>query len=117
MNVHTLLPLTLALALAACAADAPPTYGDVVTMNADRAAAQSGYPPPGTVWRLEAQALKTLSPAPLVEPPPPPRLPPPPRPNDPPAAYYSAPYYGPYYGPYFGPSWGWGPSFHFWRRW
>lgn len=117
MATRTLLLLPLVFALASCAADAPPVYGDVVTMDRGMAAGQSGYPPPGTVWRFDDRELQALSPAPFVEPPPPPRHPPPPRPNDPPPAYYSAPYYGPYYGPYFGPSWGWGPSFHFWRRW
>ena len=101
----------LSLLLAGCVADAP-QYGEVVTMKAHEASAASGYPPPGTVWRLEERDLRALSPAPLVEPPPPPRLPPPPRPNAPPPQPYYAPYYGsPYYGPY------WGPSFHYWRRW
>lgn len=116
MYARTFL-LSFVCTLASCALEAPPIYGDVVTMDSGSAASQSGYPPPGTVWRLDDRELKALSPAPFVEPPPPPRHPPPPRPNDPPPAYYSAPYYGPYYGPYFGPSWGWGPSFHFWRRW
>ena len=103
-----LLPLALPILLAACAADGP-QYGNVVTMKAAEAGSTAGYPPPGTVWRLEAQDLRALSPAPFVEPPPPPRLPPPPRPNDPPPpVYYDAPYYGPYWG---------GPSFHYWRRW
>jgi hypothetical protein len=121
MTTRPLSPLVLVLvvALASCAADTPPQYGDVVTMDSGMAAAQSGYPPPGTVWRLDEQELHALSPAPFVEPPPPPKLSPPRRPTDPPPAYYSAPHYAPYpyYGPYFGPSWGWGPSFHFWRRW
>ncbi len=111
MNARLLFPLALVLALAACTAQGPLDYGDVVTMKANEAASHSGYPPPGTVWRLEERDLQALSPAPFVEPPPPPRLPPPPRPNDPPPPYYGTPHYGPYYGPY------WGPSFHYWRRW
>lgn len=96
--------------LAACATDGP-HYGDVVTLKADDASARSGYPPPGTVWRLEENDLRALSPAPFVEPPPPPKLPPPPRPNDPPPppAYYGPHYYEPY--------WHWGPGFYYWRRW
>lgn len=113
MNARTSVTLTLVAALAACAAESPIVYGDVVTMNADTAAAHAGYPPPGTVWRLDERELKALSPAPFVEPPPPPKRPPPRRPTDPPQSYYRAPYYDPYYGP----AWGWGPSFHYWRRW
>ena len=111
MNARLILPLALVVALASCVAEGPPVYGDVVTMKANEAASQAGYPPPNTVWRLEERDLQALSPAPFVEPPPPPRLPPPPRPNDPPPPYYGTPDYGPYYAPY------WGPSFHYWRRW
>jgi hypothetical protein len=108
MNALRLLPLAVLALLAACVAEGP-QYGQVVTMKADEGRAASGYPPPGTVWRLEERDLRALSPAPFVEPPPPPRLPPPPRPNDPPPQpYYGAPYYDPWWG---------GPSFYYWRRW
>jgi hypothetical protein len=107
----------LAVLLAGCAAPSP-QYGEVVSMRVGDAAQASGFPAPGTVWRLDEADLKVLSPAPAVEPPPPPQLPPPPRPDDPPRSYY---YPSPYsYGPYlFGSPWyGWGPGFHFhyWRR-
>lgn len=96
------------LTLAACA-EAPPAPGDVITMKASEPA-PAAFPAPGTVWRLDQSDLKTLSPAPVAEPPPPPRWPPPPRPNDPPprAYYYPQPYY--YYPPAYG-------SFWYWRRW
>ena len=101
MNAVRPFPLLFALAvLAGCVSEAPP-YREVVTMKAgDAAAAASGYPAPGTVWRLDERDLRALSPAPVLEPPPPPRRPPP-RPNEPPAYY--GPYHGPYYGPYYGP--------------
>jgi hypothetical protein len=109
MKTSSLVLLTAAAVLAACAAEGP-QYGNVVTMPANEAKAASGYPPAGTVWRLDERDLRALSPAPIVEPPPPPRLPPPPRPNDPPVPQ---PYYGP---PYYGPHWG-GPGFHYRGRW
>jgi len=80
-----LTALMLAALLAACES-APPRYGEVVSVRAEEAAALSGYPAPGTVWRLDAADLKALSPAPTLEPPPPPRRPPPP-----PAIYYPPP--------------------------
>ena len=83
----------LAASLCGCAAHAPPPpYGQVMTMKADEAAAMSGYPPPGTVWRLDERDLKALSPSPLVPAPPPPMRPPPP-----PAGWYPPPWYGPPY--------------------
>ena len=78
--------------LSGCAAQAPPPpYGHVMTMKANEAAAVSGYPPPGTVWRLDESDLKALSPSPIVPAPPPPMRPPPP-----PAGWYPPP---PWYGP------------------
>jgi hypothetical protein len=111
MDARTLFVMLLPVIVAACAADAPPPYAHVETMKAGEESSRAGFPPPGIVWRLDERDLKTLSPAPIVEPPPPPRLPPPPRPNDPPLP---APYYGP---PYYGPYWHSGPSFYYWRRW
>ena len=87
--MRCLLPFIAAFILAACAAE-PPRYGEVVTLKASEAAALSGTPHPGTVWRLDEADMKALSPAPIVPAPPPPRYPPPPRPNEP---------YPPYYGP------------------
>lgn len=87
------IPIALTL-LAACASD-PPRYGEVVTMRAGEAPRESAYPAPGTVWRLDENDLKTLSPAPLVPAPPPPRRPPPPRSgafHPPPPPYYGLPY-------------------------
>jgi hypothetical protein len=94
MNERKVILLVLAAVLAGCATD-PPQYGEVVTMKAGEASGVAGYPPPGTVWRLEEAELKALSPAPIVEPPPPPR-------RAPPAVYYPPPppppgYYGPPY--------------------
>ena len=86
------LLLITAAALSGCASE-PPRYGEVVTMRAGEAARAEGYPAPGTVWRLDANDLTTLSPTPIVPAPPPPMLPPPPRPN----AAYPPPYYGPPY--------------------
>lgn len=74
--------------LAACAS-APPRYGEVVTMRAGEAPHEA-YPAPGTVWRLDENDLKALSPAPLVPAPPPPRRPPPRYPG----AFHPPPYYG-----------------------
>jgi hypothetical protein len=83
----------LAASLSACAAHAPPPpYGNVMTMKANEAASMSGYPPPGTVWRLDEADLNALSPSPIVPAPPPPRRPPPP-----PAGWYPPP--PPWYGP------------------
>lgn len=96
----------LAIALAGCATD-PPQYGDVVTMKAGEASSASGYPPRGTVWRLDESDLKALSPAPIVEPPPPP-----PRRRPPPAAYYPPPPPPVFFGP---PHWGPWP-YWYWRR-
>jgi hypothetical protein len=94
--------LALAAALSACATDAPVPYGEVITLKAGEASSLSGYPPPGTVWRLNEADLEAMSPAPIVPGPPPPRLPPPPRPNDPPPYYYPPPPPPPwYYGPPF----------------
>lgn len=109
-DMQSIRSLTLAITalLAACAVDAPPQYGQVVTMKASEAASREGYPPPGTVWRLDERDLKAMSPAPFVEPPPPPRLPPPPRPNDPAPEYYGPPYYA--------PSLYWGSGFYYWGR-
>jgi hypothetical protein len=91
MNPRYPIGLLLA-ALSGCAAHAPsPPYGHVMTMKANEAAAVSGYPPPGTVWRLDESDLKALSPSPIVPAPPPPMRPPPP-----PAGWYPAP---PWYGP------------------
>ena len=72
--------------LAGCETTPPPQarYGEVVSMKAEEAARMSGYPAPGTVWRLDEADLKALSPAPTLEPPPPPRRPPP-------AIYYPPP--------------------------
>jgi len=81
----------VAALLAGCATDAPVPYGEVRTLKAGEASTLSGYPPPGTVWRLDDTDLRALSPAPIVPAPPPPRLPPPPRPNDPPPYYYPPP--------------------------
>jgi hypothetical protein len=97
MNAPKLVLLVLTATLAGCVTE-PPQYGEVVTMKAGEASRVSGYPPPGTVWRLEDADLKALSPAPTLEAPPPPRRPPPP----PPGAYYPPPppppgYYGPPY--------------------
>jgi hypothetical protein len=75
--------------LAACAS-APPRHGEVVTMRAGEAPNDAAYPAPGTVWRLDENDLKALSPAPLVPAPPPPRRPPPRYPG----AFHSPPYYG-----------------------
>src|SRR3712207_7462765 len=75
-----------------------PLFPYTTLCRSEEAAALSGSPPPGTVWRLDPRDLEALSPAPFVEPPPPPRLPPPPRPNDPPPL------------PYYGPSLYWGRS-------
>ena len=85
--------IVLAALLGGCATDTAVPYGDVVTLKAGEAARLSGYPPPGTVWRLDDADLKALSPAPIVPAPPPPRLPPPPRPNDPQPYYYPPPWY------------------------
>lgn len=75
-------------------------------------------PAPGTVWRLDEQALQALSPAPYVAPPPQP-IPQPPRVE--PVAPYVVPYYGwgvPYdYGPGFGFSFGYTHPRHPYRRW
>ena len=87
---RTLVVLVAAL-LAACATQ-PPRYSEVVTMKASDAARATGYPQPGTVWRLDAADLQALSPNPIVPAPPPPRLPPPPRPNE---GYAPGYYYGP----------------------
>ena len=104
MHALRLIVISLAALLASCAAE-PVRYGEVVTMRAGQAPADSGYPAPGTVWRLDESDLKALSPAPIVPAPPPPNLPPPPRPN----AAYPSPYYGlPLY---------WGPSYYYWRGW
>jgi hypothetical protein len=101
-----LLLLVVTAVVAACAAE-PPAYRDVVTVKAGQMPPDSAYPPPGTVWRLEENDLKRLSPAPFVEPPPPPRLPPPPRPDAayPPPPGYSAP-----------PPYWYGPGYY-WRGW
>ena len=99
-SVRNLAVLAAAALLAACASERP-RYGEVVTMKAGDAARASGYPAPGTVWRLDESDLKALSPAPIVPAPPPPKLPPPRRPNDP-----SPPGY--YYGP---PTIYWAPGF------
>jgi hypothetical protein len=62
-------------------------------MKANEAAAVSGYPPPGTVWRLDESDLRALSPSPIVPAPPPPmRPPPPPAGWYPPPPWYGAPY-------------------------
>jgi hypothetical protein len=74
--------LAAAALLAACEAT-PPRYGEVISMKAQDAARVSGYPAPGTTWRLDEADLRALSPAPTLEPPPPPRRPPP--------AYYPPP--------------------------
>jgi len=93
-----LLPAALIAALGSvlsgCATYEPPHYGEVVTMKAGEASSVSGYPPPGTVWRLDEGDLKALSPAPTLEPPPPPRRPPPPvyYPPPPPPGWYGPPY-------------------------
>ena len=100
MRLSTLSVLAAAVLLGGCVSE-PPRYGEVVTMKAGQPAPDSGYPAPGTVWRLDPNDLKALSPAPIVPAPPPPRLPPPPRPNEPPpGAYYGPPYFAPY-GPGF----------------
>lgn len=104
----------LLVAVAAGCAGVSPRYADVVSMSAQEGAGTRGHPPPGTVWRLDANDLERLSPAPLVQGPPPPRLPPPPRPNDPPRPIYDWPVYGPAF-PH-GPYWP-GPSLHYWGRW
>ena len=98
MNALKLLLLVLAAALAACATE-PPQYGEVVTMKAGAQRRRIGYPPPGTVWRLEESDLKASPrhvPRPTLEPPPPPRPPPPSArrvttPPPPPAYYYGPP--------------------------
>jgi hypothetical protein len=97
------LPLLLAAVslLCACASE-PVRHGEVITMKASDAPRAAAYPARGTVWRLDEQDLKTLSPAPIVPAPPPPRRPPPPRPNE---AYPPGYYYGP------PPSLYWGPGF------
>jgi hypothetical protein len=100
--MRRLYPLLAALTLLCACASPPPRYGEVVTMKAGEASAASGYPAPGTVWRLDEHDLKALSPAPIVPAPPPPRLPPPRRPNE---AYPPGYYYGP------PPSLYWGPGF------
>jgi hypothetical protein len=100
MRCHALLLAGLTL-LCACASE-PARHGEVITMKAGEASAVSGYPAPGTVWRLDEKDLKALSPAPIVPAPPPPRLAPPPRPNE---AYPSGYHYGP------PPSLYWGPRF------
>jgi hypothetical protein len=92
---NTILAVTLAL-LGGCIA-APPRYGEVVTMKAGERPG-GDYPAPGTVWRLDENDLKALSPAPLVPAPPPPNYPPP-RPN----SAYPAPYYPPPPPPYWAP--------------
>ena len=94
MNERKVFLVVLAAALAGCATD-PPQYGEVVTMRAGEASGVAGYPPPGTVWRLEEADLRALSPKPTLEPPPPPRRPPPP----PPGAYYPPPPPPGWYGP------------------
>ena len=101
MKLGTLVGI--ALAVTACA-ELPPQPGAVVMMKASEPA-PAAFPAPGTVWRLDEAELKSLSPAPVAEPPPPPRWPPPPRPNEyppPPPAYYYPPSYGTYW---------------YWRRW
>jgi hypothetical protein len=100
-RVRELGLVVLAALLGGCAADAPVPYGEVVTFKAGQTSTLSGYPPPGTVWRLDDADLKALSPAPIVPAPPPPRLPPPPRPNDPPPYYYPPPPPPWYYAPPF----------------
>lgn len=94
--------LMLALALAGCATE-PVLYGEVLTMKAGEAAAVSGHPPPGTVWRLDERDLKALSPAPILEPPPPPPYRPPPavRYRPPPPVFHGPPYWSVY------PYWYW----------
>jgi hypothetical protein len=84
--------------LGACAAE-PPRYGEVVTLKAGEARSVSGYPGAGTVWRLDENDLKALSPRPIVPAPPPPNISPPRRgsaPYPPPPPYYGPP---PYWGP------------------
>ena len=76
--MHRALTIVLSIALLGGCAVEPPRYGEVVSMKAEDAARMSGYPAPGTVWRLDEADLKKLSPAPALEPPPPPRRPPPP---------------------------------------
>ena len=97
MCLRNVLAMLAAGILAACAAE-PPRHGEVVTMKASEAAALSGSPQPGTVWRLDEADLRALSPAPIVPAPPPPRYPPPPRPNEP-------------YPPYYGPPTYWAPGY------
>ena len=93
------LSVALVGVLTGCATDAAVPYGEVITLKAYEASSLSGYPPSGTVWRLNEADLKALSPAPIVDAPPPPRLPPPPRPNDPSPYYYPPPPPPWYYGP------------------
>ena len=100
MSFRVVAAFTASVLCTACATE-PPRYGEVVTMKAGDAARASGYPAPGTVWRLDESDLKAMSPAPIVPAPPPPKRPPPRRPNDPyPPSYY--------YGP---PTIYWAPGF------
>ena len=93
--------LTVLIPLLGACVSEPPRYGEVVTLKADEARAVSGSPGPGTVWRLDENDLKALSPAPMVPAPPPPNIPPPRRggaPYPPPPPYYGPPsYWGPGY--------------------
>lgn len=101
-----LTPALLLSALSGCTTTPVPDT-QVLTMKADASGAQSGFPPAGTVWRLDEQDLLTLSPAPYV--PPPPQPIPAPRPETrriyppPPVGFH--PYWGrgwPHYGSDYG---------------
>ena len=93
------LLFVMSVSLAGCAT-APVPDTQVMTMKADASGAQAGFPAPGTVWRLDEQDLKTLSPAPYVPPPPTP-IPMPPR--EQPRVYTPPPPVGVY--PYWGRGW------------
>jgi hypothetical protein len=105
-----------AAALAGCAAPASHP-GRVVTMGAGDNGAYTGYPPPGTVWRLPHDELQALGP--IVPPPDPPPAPPPPR-EPPPPPYVIVPSFG-YFGsdPGFGFGFGFGSGWYdpfYWRH-
>ena len=82
--MHCRLTALAVVALLAGCESTLPRYGEVVSLRAEEAATLSGYPAPGTVWRLDEADLKALSPAPTLEPPPPPRRAPPPAIHYPP---------------------------------
>jgi hypothetical protein len=77
MRMSNIAALLLATAMLCACVSEPPRYGRVITMKSGEQPPPADYPEAGTVWRLDENELKALSPAPYQEPPPPPRRPPP----------------------------------------